>query len=56
VSDGGPRHHSRIEVLRAELANWHIPIRTLIVAAVALAAVASALLSMLEASPTMFVP
>ena len=49
-------HHSRTQVLRAEIANWHIPLRTLLVAAVVVAAVASALLAILEASPTNFVP
>jgi hypothetical protein len=52
----GPPPHSRTEVLRAEIANWHIPIRSLFVAVVVLAAVASALLAILEASPTNFVP
>ena len=52
----GSPHHNRIEVLRAEIANWHIPIRSLIVAVVVLAAAASALLAILEASPTNFVP
>ena len=52
----GSPHDSRTEILRAEIANWHIPIRSLIVAVVVLAAAASALLAILEASPTNIVP
>ena len=39
-----------------EIASWHIPIRSLVLALVVLAAAASALLAILEASPTNFVP
>ena len=52
----GSPPHSRTEVLRAEIANWHIPIRTLLLAVLVFAAVASALLAILEASPTNFAP
>ena len=52
----GSPHDSRTEVLRAEIASWHIPIRTLIMAVVVFAAVASALLAILEASPTNLAP
>ena len=47
---------NRTEVLRAEIASWHIPIRTLILAVLVFAAVASALLAIIEASPTNFAP
>ena len=49
-------HDSRVQVWRAEIASWHIPIRTLIAALIVFAAVASAMFAILEASPTNFVP
>jgi hypothetical protein len=42
----------RAEVWRVEIASWHIPIRTLIVGLFLLMAVVSAILAILQESPT----
>ncbi len=49
-------HDTRTEMWLAEMASWHIPIRTLIAGLIILTAVASAILAILAASPTNIVP
>jgi hypothetical protein len=47
---------SRAQVWKAEIASWRIPVRTLILALIILIAVASAVSTMVHASPTNIVP
>ena len=48
--------NSRTQVWMAEIASWHIPVRTLLVALIILMAVASAVSTILLGSPTNLVP
>jgi hypothetical protein len=47
---------TRTQVWKAEIASWRIPVRTLILALIILIAVASAVSTMVHASPTNIVP
>ena len=47
---------SRAQVWKAEITSWRIPVRTLILALIILIAVASAVSTMVHASPTNIVP
>ena len=48
--------NNRTQVWMAEIASWHVPIRTLLLALIILMAVASAVSMMVHASPTNIVP